>query len=174
MKTEKIIIIGGSGSGKNYLLNGLIAKGERYEPKITTRPIRSGEINGVDYNFMSNEDFMKLYNDKQIKTYQKFIIKGEPWFYAVSKENYINNNLFIMTPFELEMLSEEERRGCYVVYLDIDESIRRKRILERNDNNDSIERRMSADRLDFLTFEDYDIKVSDSDFDIDLIYSFAF
>lgn len=174
MKKEKICIIGGSGSGKNFLLNGLIAKGERYQPKLTTRPIRQGELNGIDYHYIDNPTFSLLHDNDHIKTYQKFDINNQIWFYAITKENFINNNLFIMTPHELSFLSEKERKGCFVVYLDINEEIRRKRISGRNDNNDSIDRRLLADRIDFIEFKDYDMKVSDPDFDINLIYDFAF
>ena len=44
MKREKFIILGQSGSGKSYLVNGLIKLGEKYSPKVTTRPIRQGEV----------------------------------------------------------------------------------------------------------------------------------
>jgi guanylate kinase len=174
MKNEKIIICGGSGSGKDFLLKGLIEKGERYEPKITTRPIRQGELNGVNYNYINNNQFTMLYENDQIKVHQKFIVNDQTWYYALTKENFKTNNLFIMTPYELSFLTEEERKGCFVVYLDIPESIRRQRIFGRNDNNDSVQRRLDADRQDFMTFTDYDMKISDHEFDIDLIYDFAF
>ena len=174
MKNEKIIIVGGSGSGKDFLLKGLIAKGERYSPKITTRPSREGEINGLDYDFITENIFNVLYDNDQIKTCQKFNVNNQIWYYAISKENFNNNNLFIMTPYELSFLTEKERKGCFVVYLSINENIRKKRILKRNDNNDSVNRRLESDRIDFMDFTDYDMKLSDPEFDIDLIYSFAF
>jgi len=174
MKNEKIIIVGASGSGKDYLLKGLIAKGESYEPKITTRPIREGELNGVDYNFLNEKEFSLMYEKNLIKVHQSFNIKNQKWYYAISNENFKKNNLFIMTPYEVSLLSAEERKGCFVVFLDIPEEIRRKRISERNDNNDSIERRIFADRIDFRYFKDYDMKICDSEFDINLVYDFAF
>ena len=175
MKKEKIIICGGSGSGKDHLLKGLIKKGEKYSPKITTRPIRKGEKNGIDYIYTTNEDFNYLMgeNEHLIKCFQKFTINEENWYYYITEENFNNNNLFIMTPYELAFLSDEERNGCFVVYLAIDENIRRKRISRRNDNKDSVERRIQADKKDFRNFKDYDMKITDPEFDIDLIYEFA-
>ena len=174
MKNEKIVIVGGSGSGKDFLLKGLIAKGERYSPKITTRPLRRGEVNGTEYEFVTENIFNILYNNDQIKTYQKFNVNNQTWYYAISKENFDNNNLFIMTPYELSLLNANERKGCFVVYLAINENIRKRRISKRNDGNDSVDRRIEADRIDFMDFKDYDMKISDPDFDIDLIYGFAF
>ena len=79
-----------------------------------------------------------------------------------------------MTPYELSFLTKEERKGCFVIYLDIDEDIRRKRISRRNDNQDSVERRILSDKEDFLFFKNYDMKISDPEFEIDMIYGFAF
>lgn len=174
MKNEKIIICGGSGSGKDYLLKGLIAKGEKYAPKITTRPMREGEIEGHEYNFVSEEIFNDLFDKDLIKAHQHFKIKNKDWFYAITKENFQNNNLFVMTPHELSYISAEERKGCFVVFLDIPEDIRRKRISERNDNNDTVERRIFADRIDFKYFRDYDMRVCDPEFDVNMVYDFAF
>ena len=173
MKTEKIIILGKSGSGKDYLLRGLIQKGERYAPKLTTRPIRKGEKDGVEYNYLNNEEFISLKESNQIKVYQKFIINDVDWYYGLTTENFNNNNLFIMTPAELEQLSTEERKGCFVVYLDIDAVTRKIRIANRYDNNDSIDRRIKADDEDFKNFKDYDMKLTDPEFEINLIYDFA-
>jgi guanylate kinase len=173
MKNEKFIILGQTGSGKSYLISGLIKLGEKYAPKITTRPVREGEVNGVDYCFISNHEFEKMLDLNKIKVYQKFVINGENWYYGISMENFHNNNIFMMTPSEFNTLSTEERKGCFVIYLDIDESIRRIRLQSRNDNNDSIERRINSDKEDFKGFNDYDLKLTDSEFDVKMVHSFA-
>ena len=176
MKNEKICICGPSGSGKDFLLRGLIKKGEKYSPKITTRPKRQNEVDGVDYIFTTNEDFDYLMGENQhlIKCFQKFEIKGENWYYYITQENFDNNSVFIVTPHELSFLTIEERKGCFVVYLDIDEDTRRKRISRRNDNKDSVERRILSDKEDFYYFKNYDMKITDPEFEIDMIYGFAY
>lgn len=174
MKNEKICIMGCSGSGKDFLLKGLIEMGEKYSPKITTRPIREGEYNGVDYIYLNNRQFEELQESNQIKVQQKFTINGNNWWYGITIENYINNNLFIMTPYELSQLSQEDRKGCFVVYLDIDEETRRNRLENRYDNNDSINRRINSDFEDFKNFVDYDLKISDPEFEIDMVWDLAF
>ena len=75
-----------------------------------------------------------------------------------------------MTPFEISQLSETERKKCFIVYLCIDEQIRIERVQRRKDMNDSISRRFLADRKDFEDFSDYDMKVTDHEFDVDVIY----
>ena len=174
MKSEKFIILGQSGSGKSYLVNGLIKLGEKYSPKITTRPIRQGEVDGVDYSYLDNQLFESMLNEGKIKTHQNFIINGDKWYYGISKENFDNNNVFIMTPAEFSMLSTDERKNCFVIYLDIDEVTRRIRLQSRNDNNDSIDRRIKADKEDFKNLKDYDLKITDPEFDAEMVHSFAY
>ena len=45
------------------------------------------------------------------------------------------------------------------------------RLKKRNDSNDSIERRMSTDREDFKDFNDYDLKITDAEYDPEFILS---
>ena len=84
IKTEKIIIVGASGSGKDHLLRGLIKKSLKYQPKITTRPKRSLETQGVEYNFEINEKFQNQLLNNEIKVYQQFNINNIDWYYAIS------------------------------------------------------------------------------------------
>lgn len=170
IKNEKIIIVGHSGSGKDFLQRELIKKGLRFQPKLTTRPKRSGETDGVEYFFITNNEFESLLKDNSVLTYQSFEIGDDIWHYAITNENFENNQIFIMTPFEISKLSEADRKKCFVVYLCIDENIRIERVQKRKDMNDSIARRFQADRKDFENFTDYDMKVTDHEFDAEIIY----
>lgn len=169
-KSEKIIITGPSGSGKDFLRKELLKFGLKYSPKFTTRPQREFERKGQDYDFIDFNLYQDLYTNGKIKTSQSFIINGVNWYYGITKENWDNNQLFIMTPFEIGQLSSEELKGCFVVYLKIDEQVRYDRILERHDNNDSISRRIQADAKDFENFDKYDLCITDPEFDADWIY----
>ena len=170
IKQEKIILTGPSGSGKDFLLRGLIKKELKYSPKFTTRPKRYLERDGIEYNFIDNQNFEELQKEKKIKVYQSFLIGEDTWYYGITKQNFEENQLFIMTPYEISQLSEEDLKGCFLVYLDIGMEIRRKRISKRNDNNDSIERRLQADELDFKDFKGYDLKITDPEFEAEWVY----
>jgi guanylate kinase len=174
MKTEKLIICGPSGSGKDFLQRELVKKGLKFNPKITTRPKRKFEIEGQDYFFINNSEFHKMKELGEIFTYQSFKIVDQIWHYAISTDNFNTNQLFIMTPHEINQISKEVRKNCFVVYLDIDRQIRKARVCRREDMNDSVERRFAADDIDFEGFSDYDMKVTDSEFDVELIYDLMF
>jgi len=56
---QVVVIAGPSGSGKNAVIDGIIARSPHCERLVTatTRAPREGEVNGVDYHFLSREEF---------------------------------------------------------------------------------------------------------------------
>lgn len=165
---EKVIILGKSGSGKNFLLNGLVNLGLIPCVKTTTRPMRNGEVDGYDYNFVSKKDFLLKIAKGDILCYETFEVEPkdsekQTWFYGIERKNYINSDVVILTPTEYYNIVRN-RENIFVVYLDIDRSIRKERIHLRNDNNDSINRRLDSDDEDFKSLDDYDLRITDPDF----------
>ncbi|HEX3277126.1 MAG TPA: guanylate kinase [Thermoleophilaceae bacterium] len=59
MSTPILVITGPSGVGKGTLIKGLLERvpGVQLAVSATTRKPRDGEVNGVDYHFLSEEDF---------------------------------------------------------------------------------------------------------------------
>jgi guanylate kinase len=173
-KKEKMIILGPTGSGKDFLRKELNKLGLKYSPKFTTRPRREYELNGEDYDFIDLNLYKEFFEKRKIKTYQSFVINGVNWYYGITKENWDNNQLFIMTPYELSQLSEEELKECFVVYLNIDKETRRNRVIERKDYNDSVQRRLDSDSKDFENFKKYDLCITDPEFEPEWIYDLMY
>jgi guanylate kinase len=174
-KLEKLLILGHSGSGKSFLFKRLLEKGLKPGVKSTTRPPRRNEIEGIDYFFKSESDFIQ--NLDSFITHEEFIVtpvnsEPETWHYGISKEEFHSSQIFILTPGEFKSLnlSEQMRKQCFVVFLDIPRSIRESRLYHRDDKKDSIKRRLDSDELDFDGFNDYDLKITDPDFGADDIY----
>jgi dephospho-CoA kinase len=69
-----------------------------------------------------------------------------------------------MTPTGIGKLHAADRKSSFIIYIDIPVEVRRERLSQRNDNNDSIERRIQADEKDFETFKDFDIRITDHNF----------
>src|SRR4051794_41863369 len=59
MRTPILVITGPSGVGKGTLIKGLLERvpGLELAVSATTRKPREGEVNGVDYHFLSEADF---------------------------------------------------------------------------------------------------------------------
>jgi guanylate kinase len=175
-KREKLILLGKSGSGKDYLLRKLTEKGLKPGLKWTTRPPRKHEIQGITYNFVDSDLFKSSIEADEFLCHQTFIVtpegkEPETWHYGLTKDEFNLSQVFIMTPGEFENITPELRKECFVVYLDIDRVTRKFRIQGRGDKNDSVERRLDADEEDFKSFSDYDLRVTDPDFEADDIYS---
>ena len=71
-KTEKILITGKSGSGKDWLLRQLEKEGLKVSAKTTTRPQRKNEVQSVTYNFINDGEFQSLLENKQFICHQSF------------------------------------------------------------------------------------------------------
>ena len=76
-KTEKLLIIGPSGSGKDYLTRKLVQMGLRPCIKWTTRPMRKFEKQGVTYNFVNESQFTESIDKSEFLAYQIFNVTPE-------------------------------------------------------------------------------------------------
>lgn len=157
---SKVILVGKSAAGKDHLRKILQSRGFKYAVSYTTRPKREKEIDGLDYFFIEKKDF----NNKLLSGEWYEYVEFNNWYYGTTREQFKNCNLFIMTPAGLSKVDPIDRKQCTVIYLDVSKEVRMQRLLDRGDNNDSLERRMSADEKDFETFTDFDIRITESNF----------
>lgn len=160
----KIILVGKAASGKDFFRNYL-SNIEELDVSYTTRPPRTGEVEGYTYNYIGEEKFLEMMEDN--KFYEAVNFAG--WWYGTSKENWENKTVFIMTPSGIEHITEEDRKGCIFVYFDMPIDVRRKRLQERSDF-DKVERRLKADEEDFEKFTNFDIRVTTPFFDCAALY----
>ena len=158
---NKIILIGKAAAGKDHMRKVLEGRGFIYGTSYTTRPPREGEIDGQDYYFISEKDFKRFADNKYWYEYVEF----NGWYYGTSYDQFKKNcNLFVMTPKGVEAINPIDRKDCTIIYLDIPLETRTKRLKERGDLNDKIQRRIDADEVDFKDFKDYDILINNSNF----------
>lgn len=153
----KIIIVGPGGSGKDYLRKKLVDRGFEYGVSFTSRPRREGEQEGVDY-YYRDDKFFEI-NSEIFLEIQEF----NGWKYGISTLEFMNKNIFILSPAGLKSLSHVLRKDSFVIYLNPPEEIRVERLGERNDTDD-VDRRLIADTKDFFDFSDYDIVVTNEKF----------
>lgn len=151
---NRIIIVGPGASGKDYLRKILEKKGYRYAINHTSRPIRKGEIEGVDNFYITKKEFSQKIKDNYFYTYQNF----NNWYYGISIKEFNKSSLLVLSPSALKNLQAEDRINSLVIYLDCEENIRYKRLLERKDADNAM-RRIISDQNDFKNFTNYDLKI---------------
>ena len=75
MNKGKIIVIAApSGCGKSTIINALLERGDLnlgFAVSATTRPPREGEVDGVNYYFMSVEDFREAIAEGEFVEYEE-------------------------------------------------------------------------------------------------------
>jgi len=82
------VISAPSGAGKTTLVEALKQTGEFvYSVSCATRPARAGEIDGVDYYFLSEEKFLERVKAGDFLEHAK--VHGH--HYGTSRENVVNN-----------------------------------------------------------------------------------
>lgn len=158
MNKTKVVLVGRGGSGKDYLRKKMMERGMKFSISYTSRPPREGEVNGSDYRF-TTKGFFEEFPDA---FYECILFNG--WYYGTLKSDFERDDLFIMTPRGITHIKPEDRKSCFIIYLNPPREVIRKRLEERNGMADSVERRMVADDDDFANFTDYDMMVTNPDF----------
>ena len=141
------IIIGPSAVGKEAMINKLKNKYPKkiYKlPSYTTRPIRAKERDGIDYFFVTDEEFDKM--EKEGKLFG--ILKYNNNKYASNKnkleEALKNKNKIIILNYNIKTLNEikDEIDFNSIAILPPSESELRNRLIKRNAKDEEIEERM--------------------------------
>ena len=156
---SRIVLVGAGGSGKDHLKQRFIDKGFKPSISHTTRPPRECEVEGKDYFYTTNKKFHEMIKNGEFYEFKDF----NGWFYGVTHASLENADVFIMTPPAIKEMSEEIRKTSFVIFLDVPEEIRAKRLASRNDA-DNVKRRLLVDREMFEFFVDYDLRISDPNF----------
>jgi len=156
----KLILVGKAASGKDYLKQKLAKRGFTVGVSHTTRSSRENERDGVDYHFIDEEAFKVMIENEEFVEWMHF----NGWYYGQTIKDFEQADIMIMSKDGLDILPEEYRDQCVVIYLDIDRKTRIERLNTRDDKNDSISRRLNADDEQFKDFQDFEIRITNPNF----------
>lgn len=155
-------LIGKSATGKDTIYNRILDDHALELQKIvlyTTRPIREGEKEGVEYHFTSVETLEKLQKEgKVIECRCYHTIHGD-WYYYMVEDNQINlekKDYLVIGTVESYTLIRDYFGDDKVVsiYIDLDDGLRLERALSRERQQElpkyeEMCRRFLADSKDF-------------------------
>lgn len=158
-----LVIVGPSASGKTQIVNKLI---EHFNMKkmvtYTTRPMRVGEVDGVDYNFISLEDFLQ-------KKEEGFFLETVCYnnnYYGTAKNSLTSEKVVILESEGLKTYIKEARDQIKIVFVRCSKEIRRIRMQIRGDSSDSIIKRLASDdehfNVDIMKLADFVVDSSNS------------
>lgn len=159
-----IYIVGKSSVGKDTIYKILKQK-MNIKPYVlyTTRPIRTGEENGVNYYYLKQEEMEKSINEKNSKVmeYRTYNTIYGPWTYATIIDNQFESNKDLLMEGTLESYNavkkyfeNNEKVKVIPIYIEVDDGIRLERALKRereqeNPKYEELCRRFLADSKDF-------------------------
>jgi guanylate kinase len=156
-----VILSSPSGAGKTTLTKKLQQKYSNFKISVshTTRPPRSNELDGVDYNFITKKKFEDLINDKEFYEYAKIFDN----YYGTLKKNVDkilkkNDIIFDIDWQGTKQLSKFKELKLVKLYLITDsKSELKKRLLNRDQNTkEEVEKRFNSFDEDVKHWNDYD------------------
>ncbi|MDY3777750.1 MAG: hypothetical protein SOZ53_02675 [Candidatus Onthovivens sp.] len=169
-----LILCGKAASGKDtlkrYIVEALELSGIEFNNVVntTTRPPREGEVDGVNYHFCSAEEMTKkILNDEMAEA-----VLFNDWVYGTENkalsEDKLNVGIFNLEG--IEALRQNPNHNIFAVYLDVEDSVRLIRYLNReNMTKEKINemfRRYKADEIDFADVDDlvdYKLTIEDNE-----------
>ena len=170
-----LVIIGPSASGKTQIVNKLI---ENYNMKkmvtYTTRPMRQHEVDGLDYHFISVDDFQKKIKEGFFLEYVNYNNN----YYGTSKNSLSSDKVVILESEGLKKYINEARNQIKIVFIRCSKEIRRIRMTSRGDDIESINKRLLNDdnvfNNEIMKISDFVIDTSNSNTEKDTktVYDF--
>ena len=155
-------VMGKSSSGKDTVYEALLRRKELKLHKIvlyTTRPIRAGETDGLQYHFVKEEKLQELLTEGKVIELRRYDTVCGVWkYFTVDDENMDlkeKDYLAIGTLESCKQLKDYYGEEVIVpLYIEVEDGIRLERALNRerkqeNPNYEELCRRFLADTSDF-------------------------
>ena len=161
-----IALIGEAGSGKDSIMQNILKKRPLQFNEIiscTTRPMREGEAEGVNYFYLTPEEFAnKILNGEMLEA-----TSFNDWFYGTSYDSLRSDcpNIGVFNPDGIRAISEIPDINLTVYKVCCSDKTRLLRQLNRETNPDvdEIVRRYKTDKEDFFDLEFRYVEVENED-----------
>jgi guanylate kinase len=158
-----IALCGKSASGKNAIQDTLLSKLSFLKPivSVTSRPIREGEKEGIDYKFVSHEQIMELLLTDKLIEHRVYYPEGsdDEWIYGISQDSIdkdSDNTYIVILDIKglQEFINYVGKENVISFYIDASARTRLLRSLSREKNATDKQvcefaRRLLADDKDF-------------------------
>ena len=169
-KNIMVVLSSPSGVGKTTLTKKIQQKYKSFKISVshTTRTPRSNEVNGVDYNFVSRDEFEELIRKKKFYEYAKIFEN----YYGTLKEDVDSLILKYDLIFDIDwqgtkQLSSYKKLKLIKIYLITENKEELKNRLVKRDQNspEEIEKRFKSFDEDVKHWSDYDYIIINKNLD---------
>lgn len=155
-----IVLTGKTASGKDSVISKLLSRIPDLRKVVTTtsRAPRAGEKDGIDYNFISREDFKQKIEKGDFIEYVEY--GGN--LYGTEKTQLVANKGLIwrIDPSRAGKVRELIESPVLVIYLTVPDSVVIERLKKRGFSSEDIDKRMKEDRQLWEEYEEsYDFVV---------------
>lgn len=137
-----IVLVGESASGKSSIEKMMVEEyGLKKTISYTTRQPRKGEVDGVDYHYISEQEFMNLKDQGFFAEYATY----NGWHYGTAKIDCTNDKIAVLTPHGLRQVKKIDGIDVISFYIKVPRRDRLIKILQRGDNIEEAYRRNLTD-----------------------------
>lgn len=169
MKGIYIVISGPSGVGKGTICKRLVEELDlKVSTSMTTRNIRDGEVDGVDYYFTNREDFEKRIENNEFIEYASY---NDNYYGTLKKEveDRLENGENVICEIEVQGAMQIKKlfpNSILIYILPPSFEELRNRLIHRNtDDIDTIEKRIDIAKKEKEYIDKYDYVVINDDID---------
>jgi len=160
-----LILSGPSGSGKSSLLKYLLANFDNttVSVSVTTREPRQNEVHGVDYEFISKDEFQKLIDNDELLEYEE--VHGN--FYGTKKETIdIALNFGEIVIFDIDTRGKKSLEKFYkdimisvFITTPTKETLEERLRLRDSETEEKIQQRLSNAKYEMENLPSYDFVI---------------
>ena len=165
-----VILSSPSGAGKTTLTKKIQQKYQTFKVSVshTTRKPRTNEVDGVDYNFISKDEFKNLIDKNEFYEYAKIFENYYGTHKKITKKLSKTNDIIFDIDWQgTKQLSKfKELKLIKIFIIPPNKKELKKRLIKRNQNTmEEVEKRFQAFDQDVKKWKDYDYVIVNKNLD---------
>ncbi len=174
-----VVLSGFSGAGKGTLIKALMDKYPNdycLSISATTRAKREGEVHGVDYFFLEEEEFLENIREERLLEYARYVDNyyGTPKEYVLEKMAD-GKNVILEIEIQGALKIREKIPDCILLFITPGEAMELERRLKKRgtETEDAIKNRLrrAAEEADYMKEYDYIILNEDTEKSLEMVHN---